>query len=195
MLLRRFCAAGLAGSLTVNQTTHGAPWWTSGVPPTWTDIISCAPERQVDGRFPRFGTSGMESKGSDGRNSGPGRCRCPPQNHGSSLIGGARIVIHGSLLTQAQQQIHHYPTGQRPTQPLLHRESASRALRKLRSFLTPPVLANVAAFFAKPLPLGAWPAASLGNIVAGGLTLLPAVAHIQMRTMLGVVCSENSDLC
>ena len=28
---------------------------------------------------------------------------------------------------------------------------------------------------------------SLGNIVAGGLTLLPAVAHIQMRTMLGSV--------
>src|SRR2546430_13992185 len=53
---------------------------------------------------------------------------------------------------------------------------------------------------------------SLGNIVAGGLTLLPAVAHIQMRTMLGSVslamaarlstgaisfrwCSEDSDLC
>jgi len=123
-------------SFTVNQGTHGAPWWTSGVPPRWTDIISCAPERQVDGkrkRFPRFGTSGMESEGSDGRNSGPGRCRCPPQNHGSSLIGGARIVIHGGLLTQAQQQIHHYPTGQGPTQPLLHRESASRARRKLRS--------------------------------------------------------------
>ena len=123
-------------SFTVNQGTHGAPWWTSGVPPRWTDIISCAPERQVDGkrkRFPRFGTSGMESEGSDGRNSGPGRCRCPPQNYGSSLIGGARIVIHGGLLTQAQQQIHHYPTGQGPTQPLLHRESASRARRKLRS--------------------------------------------------------------
>src|SRR5437667_10854254 len=26
-------------------------------------------------------------------------------------------------------------------------------------YLAPPVLANVAAFFAKPLPLGAWPAA------------------------------------
>jgi len=35
-------------AFTVNQGTHGAPWWTSGVPPTWTDIISCAPERQVD---------------------------------------------------------------------------------------------------------------------------------------------------
>jgi len=86
-------------AFTVNQGTHGAPWWTSGVPPTWTDIISCAPERQVDGRFPRFGTSGMESKGSDGRNSGPGRCRCPPQNHGSSLIGGARMVSHGPRLS------------------------------------------------------------------------------------------------
>ena len=136
VLLRRFCAAGLADILTVNQDTHGAPWWTSGVPPRWTDI-RCAPERQVDGkRFQRFGTSGMESqesKGSDGRNSGPGRCRFPPQSHRSSLIGGARIVIHGGLRTQAQQQIHHYPTGQGPTQPLLYRESASRALRKLRS--------------------------------------------------------------
>src|SRR5271157_5575552 len=28
---------------------------------------------------------------------------------------------------------------------------------------------------------------SLGNIVAGGLALLPAVAHIQMRTMLGSI--------
>jgi hypothetical protein len=33
----------------------------------------------------------------------------------------ARIVIPGGLLPQAQQQIHHYPTGQGPTQPLLHR--------------------------------------------------------------------------
>src|SRR6267143_5936910 len=28
---------------------------------------------------------------------------------------------------------------------------------------------------------------ALGNIVAGGLALLPAVAHIQMRTMLGSI--------
>src|ERR1700682_1299928 len=28
---------------------------------------------------------------------------------------------------------------------------------------------------------------SLGNIVAGGLALFPAVAHIQMRTMLGSI--------
>src|SRR5205807_5224806 len=54
-------------------------------------------------------------------------------------------------------------------------------------YLTPPVLANVAAFFAKPLPLGAWPAALPWEHSSRWSYLLPAVAHIQMRTMLGSV--------
>src|SRR5207249_5539727 len=54
-------------------------------------------------------------------------------------------------------------------------------------YLAPPVLVDIPAFFARRRPLARGLLCCLGYIVAGSLTLLPTVAHIQMRTMLGSI--------